>query len=100
MARPTELPPSESIPLTIGHEKKKNDVENGADAVCFTAGLQGVAFAAGTTHAHMAADRAAPAVIAGVSTGALNAAVMQRCYQDLTRCRGEQSGTLAIEASR
>jgi predicted acylesterase/phospholipase RssA len=100
MARPTEFPPSESIPLSKSPEKKKNNVEPCADAVCFTAGLQGVAFAAGTTHAHMAADRAAPAVIAGVSTGALNAAVMQRCYQDLTESREEQSGSLAIEASR
>lgn len=53
------------------------------DAVCFTAGARGIPFGAGAIHAHLAADRPAPAVVAGISGGALNAAAMQRCYREL-----------------
>jgi predicted acylesterase/phospholipase RssA len=55
----------------------------GKDAVCFTAGFTGAMFGAGTIHAYLAADREPPAVVAGISTGAINAAAMQRCYQEL-----------------
>jgi predicted acylesterase/phospholipase RssA len=55
----------------------------GDDAVCFTAGVPGAMFAAGTIHAYLAADRQPPAVVAGISLGALNAAALQRCYQEL-----------------
>jgi len=79
---------------------KRNVVEDRADALCFTAGLQGVAFGAGVIHAHLAADRTTPAVVAGVSTGALNAAVLQRSYHDLIQSRTPEAGGLAIEASR
>lgn len=53
------------------------------DAVCFTAGYTTAPFAAGVIHAYLAADRSAPAVAAGVSMGAVAAAVMRRCYEDL-----------------
>lgn len=55
----------------------------GNDAVCFTAGLAGTAFGAGTIHAYLSADRDPPKVAAGISMGALNAAAMQRVYREL-----------------
>ena len=55
----------------------------GNDAVCFTAGFAGAMFAAGAIHAYLAADRKPPAIVAGISMGALNAAAFQRCYQEL-----------------
>jgi predicted acylesterase/phospholipase RssA len=57
----------------------------GNDAVCFTAGFTGAMFGAGTIHAYLAADREPPAVVAGISAGAINAAALQRCYQELKR---------------
>ena len=59
------------------------------DAVCFTAGLQGVSFGAGTVHAYLASDRTPPKVTAGISVGALTAAVMERCYRELRESRTE-----------
>jgi predicted acylesterase/phospholipase RssA len=59
------------------------------DAVCFTAGLHGVSFGAGTIHAYLASDRTPPKVTAGISVGALTAAVMERCYRDLRTSRTE-----------
>jgi hypothetical protein len=56
------------------------------DAVCFSAGLTGAPFGAGTTHAYLASDRKPPIVAAGISLGALNAAVMERCYRDMELC--------------
>ncbi|MBI1749930.1 MAG: patatin-like phospholipase family protein [Acidobacteria bacterium] len=61
----------------------------GCDAVCFTAGLAGAAFGAGTIHAYLAADRDPPAVAAGISLGALNAAAMQRVYQELEAAKSQ-----------
>ncbi|HTS51560.1 MAG TPA: patatin-like phospholipase family protein [Bryobacteraceae bacterium] len=55
----------------------------GKDAVCFTAGFSGALFGAGTIHAYLAARRSNPQVAAGISMGALSAAAMQRCYQEL-----------------
>jgi predicted acylesterase/phospholipase RssA len=55
----------------------------GDDAVCFTAGHKGSAYGAGVIHAYLAADRAPPRVAAGISTGALTAAAMQRAYKEL-----------------
>jgi len=55
----------------------------GNDSVCFTAGYKGAAFAAGVIHAHLAADRKAPLVVSGISMGAVNAAALRRCYQEL-----------------
>ncbi len=63
----------------------------GNDAVCFTAGFSGALFAAGTIHAHLAARRPTPRVAAGISMGAVSAAAMQRCYQELDRAKaGEE----------
>ena len=59
------------------------------DAVCFTAGLHGVSFGAGTIHAYLASDRTPPKVTAGISVGALTAAVMERCYRELRESRSE-----------
>jgi predicted acylesterase/phospholipase RssA len=59
------------------------------DAVCFTAGLHGVSFGAGTIHAYLASDRTPPKVTAGISVGALTAAVMERCYRELRESRTE-----------
>jgi len=59
------------------------------DAVCFTAGLHGVSFGAGTIHAYLASDRTPPKLTAGISVGALTAAVMERCYRDLRESRTE-----------
>jgi len=58
-------------------------INGGNDAVCFTAGFTGAMFGAGAIHAYLAADREPPAVVAGISAGAINAAAMQRCYQEL-----------------
>ncbi len=59
------------------------------DAVCFTAGLHGVSFGAGTIHAYLASDRTPPKITAGISVGALTAAVMERCYRELRTSRTE-----------
>ncbi len=59
------------------------------DAVCFTAGLHGVSFGAGTIHAYLASDRTPPKIAAGISVGALTAAVMERCYVELRESRTE-----------
>ena len=64
------------------------DREPGRDAVCFTAGIKGAAFSAGVIHAYLAADRKAPKVAAGISTGALSAAALERCYRELERPAG------------
>ena len=58
------------------------DREPGTDALCFTAGPKGIPFSAGVIHAWLAADRAAPKVAAGISSGALAAAAIERaCRQ-------------------
>lgn len=62
----------------------------GKDAVCFTAGFSGALFGAGTIHAYLAARRANPQVAAGISMGALSAAAMQRCYQELDRAKPQE----------
>jgi predicted acylesterase/phospholipase RssA len=74
---------SEQNPIA-GAEKRaeKYSVEN-HDAVCFSAGLTGAPFGAGTIHAYLASDRKPPVIAAGISFGALNAAVMERCYRDM-----------------
>ncbi|MGA3204805.1 MAG: patatin-like phospholipase family protein [Bryobacteraceae bacterium] len=59
------------------------------DAVCFTAGIHGVSFGAGTIHAYLASDRTPPKITAGISVGALTAAVMERCYRELHASRTE-----------
>lgn len=61
------------------------------DAVCFTAGLHGVSFGAGTIHAYLASDRKPPKITAGISVGALTAAVMERCYLELRESRTEDA---------
>ena len=61
------------------------------DAVCFTAGLHGVSFGAGTIHAYLASDRTPPKITAGISIGALTAAVMERSYRDLHESRTESA---------
>jgi predicted acylesterase/phospholipase RssA len=53
------------------------------EAVCFTAGIKGAAFSAGVIHAYLASDRPPPKVAAGISTGALSAAALERCYREL-----------------
>lgn len=63
----------------------------GNDAVCFTAGFAGAAFGAGVIHAYLAADRDPPAVAAGSSLGAVNAAALQRVYQELETAKAKQA---------
>jgi predicted acylesterase/phospholipase RssA len=72
----------------------------GNDAVCFTAGSTGTAFGAGTIHAYLAADRKSPALVAGISMGALNAAAMQRAYRDLNQSRKQDKLPAEQEAAR
>ena len=67
----------------ISQEPQGENRCNGNDAVCFTAGFAGSMFGAGTIHAYLAADRKPPALVAGISMGAVNAVAMQRCYQEL-----------------
>ena len=55
-------------------------------------------FGAGTIHAYLAADRKPPRVVAGISMGALNAAALQRCYQELESSNGADPASR--EASR
>ena len=62
----------------------------GKDAVCFTAGISGALFAAGTIHAYLTARRPHPRVAAGISMGAVSAAAMQRCYQEIARGQPDQ----------
>lgn len=52
-------------------------VPAGGEAVGFTASLPAAPFGAGVVHAWIASDRRPPSVVAGVSTGALTAAVFQ-----------------------
>lgn len=71
------------------------------DAVCFTAGAAGALFGAGTIHAHLATDRPAPAVVAGISVGALSAVALQRCYRELQDARNSSHATdVQIESAR
>ncbi len=72
----------------------------GNDAVCFTAGATGAAFGAGTIHAYLAADRKAPAVVAGISMGALNAAAMQRAFCELEQGKKQELSAEEQEAIR
>lgn len=65
--------------MTANSKPQEVRVETGTDeAVCFTAGPEGSAFGAGVIHAYIAADRKAPRVVAGISTGAITAAAFQR----------------------
>ena len=59
-------------------EKNECDEAERNEAICFTAGPQGAAFGAGIIHAWLAFDRPDPRVVAGISTGAVTAAAMQR----------------------
>ncbi len=68
------------------------------DAVCFSAGLTGGPFGAGCIHAYLASDRQPPRVAAGISLGALSAAVMERCYRDMHQCH--ELGRPRSEAAR
>lgn len=76
-----------SGPIESPDERQRHETgrprPGGKDAVCFTAGLKGAAFAAGVIHAWLASDRQAPVVAAGISTGAISSAAMQRCYREL-----------------
>ena len=65
-----------------------------AEAICFTAGAQGAAFGAGVIHAWLASDRKQPRVVAGISTGLISAAAMQRSMHE----RGSEEDR--TEASR
>jgi predicted acylesterase/phospholipase RssA len=71
-----------------GQHPRSNKTSNGNDAVCFTAGFAGAIFGAGTIHAYLVSDRKPPQIVAGISMGALNAAAMQRCYQELQAAQG------------
>src|SRR4051812_12639205 len=66
----------------------------GDDAICFTAGSQGSPFGAGVIHAWLASDRKTPVVVAGISMGAVSAAALQRCYQELAK---DGSGDLEVK---
>ncbi|WP_224240900.1 patatin-like phospholipase family protein [Hyalangium gracile] len=54
----------------------------GDDALCFAAGMTGTPFGAGVIHAYLTADRPPPQAVAGISTGALTAAVMWLSYRE------------------
>ena len=60
------------------------------DAVCFSAGITGVAFGAGVIHAYLASDRKPPLIIAGISLGAVTAAAMERSYYFFAREKSRQ----------
>lgn len=70
--------------------QKGKDVER--PAVCFTAGHKGAAFYAGVVHAWLASDRPSPGVVAGISTGAISAAAMQRAFRELTAAQKAKKG--------
>ncbi len=75
----------------------KTGNDEGTDAVCFTAGTEVAAFGAGTIHAYLATDRPYPVVVAGISSGAIVAAVMRRCYEELRKSeKGENSARWAF----
>lgn len=74
---------------------ENRDRAPGRDAVCFTAGPKGAPFAAGVIHSYLAADRPAPKAVAGISTGALSAAALERVYREL-----QKGSTGDREASR
>jgi predicted acylesterase/phospholipase RssA len=77
-------------PLPVSIEQQASDFSiQCEDAVCFTAGLHGVSFGAGTIHAYLASDRTPPRITAGISVGALTAVVMERCYLELRESRTE-----------
>ena len=57
------------------------------DAICFTAGYRGLPFFTGLIHAWLAADRSPPGVAAGISSGALAAAAMQRACREAEAAR-------------
>ncbi len=78
--------------------KQENYSVTEDDAVCFSAGLTGAPFGAGCIHAYLASDRQPPKVAAGISLGALSAAVMERCYRDMHHCN--ESGRPRSEAAR
>src|SRR5438552_1983477 len=63
--------------MTSGERKTRDD------AVAFTAGPKGIPFSAGAIHAWLASDRKAPLIAAGISSGALSAAALDRCYREL-----------------
>jgi predicted acylesterase/phospholipase RssA len=76
----------------IDESAEMTDRSKPSDALCFTAGFSGAPFDAGVIHAYLAADRPAPAVVAGISVGAVSAAAMQRAYRELEACRPEPAG--------
>ena len=67
----------------------EQDRPGGHDAVCFTAGPPGAYFGAGTVHAYLAADRPAPVVVTGISSGAVSAAALYKAYRELHRERSQ-----------
>jgi hypothetical protein len=74
--------PDVSGPNTNAATQTASKDPAGHDSVCFTAGPKAAVIGAGTIHAYLAARRASPRVVAGISLGALNAAAMQRCYRE------------------
>jgi predicted acylesterase/phospholipase RssA len=52
------------------------------EAVCFTSGAAAAPFGAGVTHAYLASGRPPPAVAAGISVGALNAAAFWATWHE------------------
>jgi len=88
-------------PASSSPEQHAASAHGATDAVCFTAGASGVPFAAGVVHAYLAADRPAPVVAAGISTGALSAAAMQRVYRELADAQADPGATPGgVEAAR
>jgi predicted acylesterase/phospholipase RssA len=88
-------------PASSSPEQHAASAHGATDAVCFTAGASGVPFAAGVVHAYLAADRPAPVVAAGISTGALSAAAMQRVYRELADAQVDPGATPGgVEAAR
>jgi predicted acylesterase/phospholipase RssA len=89
---------STAKPETSAKPETQDFRTGGGDAVCFTAGHVGAPFAAGVIHAWLAADRKPPEIAAGISTGALSAAALQRAYRELEAAA--EAGAEEVEASR
>ena len=72
----------------------------GNEAVCFTAGPAGAVFAIGAIHAWLAADRLPPQAAAGISSGSITAAAMQRSYREIENLRRGNVSPERLESAR
>jgi predicted acylesterase/phospholipase RssA len=80
-----------------------NDRSTGGErgpAVCFTAGIDGVPFALGLIHAYLVSGQPPPSIVAGISSGALSAAALQRCYLEIDKAASAGATQEQIEEAR